>query len=211
MKRAKESFMASEIYRLALYIVADVSFARFGWIVVGLIRGRGNYRRATGKRLGLVELMTIPEAFVLAVITYLLFINRTVPAHVGGAALLAAVSGAALAALGLVISVWAFLSLTTMSVGHYVLKEQAVVEKGPYRWVRHPVYLGVFLIWFAVAITFQSTSTFLIAALYVVPAYALYIRSEEQMMAASYGAQYVNYCRRVGMLIPRPRGAATSL
>jgi protein-S-isoprenylcysteine O-methyltransferase Ste14 len=200
--------VASEIYKLAIYIVADVSFARFGWIVVGLIRARGNYGRATSKRLGLVELMTIPETLLLAVITYFLFINRTTPAHLGSATLMAAICGAVLATVGLVVSVWAFLSLASVSVGHYVLKEQPVVENGPYRWVRHPIYLGVFLIWFAVAIAFRSASTFLIAVVYVVPAYALYIRSEEQMLAGSYGAKYVDYCRRVGMLFPRLRRAA---
>jgi protein-S-isoprenylcysteine O-methyltransferase Ste14 len=203
--------MASEIYRLAIYVAADVSFARFGWIIVGLIRARSNYARATSKRLGLVELITIPEALLLAVITYLLFINRTTPAHLGSATLLAAASGAVLAAAGLVVTVWAFLSLPTMSAGHYVLEEQPVVESGPYRWVRHPIYLGVFLIWFAVAIAFRSPSTFLIAALYVVPAYALYIRSEEQMLAGSYGVKYEDYRRRVGMLFPRLRRVATAL
>lgn len=200
--------MASEIYRLGIYIVADVSFARFGWIVVGLLRARGNYGRATSKRLGLVELMTIPETLVLAVITYVLFVNRTIPAHLGSATLLAVVSGAVLAAVGLVLSLWAFVSLPTVSVGHYVIKEQALVENGPYRWVRHPIYLGVFLIWFAVALAFRSASTFLIAAVYVVPAYFLYMRAEEQMMAGSYGTAYVNYCRRTGMLLPRLRRAA---
>jgi protein-S-isoprenylcysteine O-methyltransferase Ste14 len=41
--------------------------------------------------------------------------------------------------------------------------------------------------------------------LYVLPAYLLYMRSEEAMMLNSFGAQYSRYRREVPMLVPRPR------
>jgi len=147
--------------------------------------------------------------FVLMGVTLYLFVNRTTPSNVAGLTLLAALVGVALALVAVVVSAWAFVSLPTVSTGHYVLNAQPVVQKGPYRWVRHPIYLGVFLIWLALALAFGSVFTFLLAALYVFPAYILYMRSEEQMMAASYGAEYTSYCRKTGMLFPRlRRGAA---
>jgi len=50
--------MAVEIYKLAILIVASVSFARFGAIIVGILRAFRNYRRASATHWGLVELMT---------------------------------------------------------------------------------------------------------------------------------------------------------
>jgi protein-S-isoprenylcysteine O-methyltransferase Ste14 len=92
-----------------------------------------------------------------------------------------------------------------------VLKEQSVVETGPYGWVRHPIYLGVFLIWLALALAFRSVATLLLTVVYVIPAYLVYIRSEEEMMAGAYGAAYADYCRRVGRLFPHVRRAGSHL
>ena len=201
--------MASDVYTLALLVVANVSFARFGWIVVGALRAFRNYRKATAVRLGWRELVNWAEPPLLFAITCFLFANRRTPAQVDLAALLTVVSGAVLAAVGLALSVWSFLSLPTVSVGHYVLKEQSVVETGPYGWVRHPIYLGVFLIWLALALAFRSVATLLLTVVYVIPAYLVYIRSEEEMMAGAYGAAYADYYRRVGRLFPHLRGAGS--
>lgn len=89
--------MASDIYTLAVLVIANISFVRFGWIVVGILRGLGNYRRAKVTRWGLAELLTLPEPFVLFGVTCYLFVNRSTPAHVGPSMLLAAVSGVVLA------------------------------------------------------------------------------------------------------------------
>jgi hypothetical protein len=96
--------MAIDVYTLALLVVADVSFARFGWIVVGALRAFRNYRKATAVRLGWIELANWAEPPLLFAITCFLFANRT-PAQVDLAALLTVVSGAVLAAVGLALSV----------------------------------------------------------------------------------------------------------
>ena len=197
--------MEREIYGLAIVIVANVAFIRSGWCIVGVIRAVRNYRRASVTRWGLPELLTWPEMFLLAGISIFLFVDRTAPAEATTGELAAAVSGGLLAAAALILSFWGFFSLPTMSTGHYVLGSQPVVENGPYRWIRHPVYLGVLMIWFALALAFQSATTFLIAAVYVIPAFVFYIHSEEEMMADAYGASYGDYCRRTGMLFPRFR------
>jgi protein-S-isoprenylcysteine O-methyltransferase Ste14 len=38
---------------------------------------------------------------------------------------------------------------------------------------------------------------------YVIPAYVLNIRGEEQMMLSRYGDEYREYRRRVGAFVPR--------
>jgi protein-S-isoprenylcysteine O-methyltransferase Ste14 len=44
-----------------------------------------------------------------------------------------------------------------------------------------------------------------ITALYVIPVYLLYIRSEERMMLDTFGDQYARYRGAVPMLVPRLR------
>jgi methanethiol S-methyltransferase len=71
--------------------------------------------------------------------------------------------------------------------------------KGPYRWVRHPLYLGsLFLIWSSPEMTpdrllFNGAFT-----IWIVIGAIL----EERDLVAQFGAAYVDYQRRVPMLIP---------
>ena len=71
--------------------------------------------------------------------------------------------------------------------------------------MRHPVYLGALLIWGGLSLCFLSYIAAAITALYVIPAYLLYIHSEEEMMLDTFGDQYRCYCRRIPMLLPRLR------
>lgn len=73
---------------------------------------------------------------------------------------------------------------------------------GPYKWVRHPLYVG----WL---IAFWATPTMTIARLVfaiVTTAYILVaIKLEEKDLTAFHGAKYERYRQNVGMLIPRWR------
>jgi protein-S-isoprenylcysteine O-methyltransferase Ste14 len=122
-----------------------------------------------------------------------------------------AAAGGVLALLAVVLMLWALRAFPALSTGHYVLPEQQIVCSGPYRLVRHPLYLAAFAIWVALAISFASRFALAASLLYVVPAYLFYIRSEEQMLLGHFGDAYRTYQRRVGMLFPRwPRRASPS-
>lgn len=110
---------------------------------------------------------------------------------------------ALLAALGLALSLWSFLSMPSMALGHYKLVEQPLVERGPYRYVRHPVYAGALLLWVALAVAAASLGVALLVLFYVVPAYLCYIHGEERVVVRRYGDAYREYRRRVGTLVPR--------
>ena len=74
---------------------------------------------------------------------------------------------------------------------------------GPYRHVRHPLYVGWLL-------AFWATPTMTIAHFFfaaMTTAYILVaIRFEERDLAAVHGAPYADYRRRVPMLVPRLGG-----
>jgi protein-S-isoprenylcysteine O-methyltransferase Ste14 len=74
--------------------------------------------------------------------------------------------------------------------------------RGPYRWVRHPLYLGVLvLIWACPDLTMDRLLFQCLWSAWIVLAAWL----EEADLLAEFGDTYRAYCREVPMLIPWPK------
>ena len=123
---------------------------------------------------------------------------------------IAAGAGAVVVLAGWALLVWTWLSWPRIYAGHAVLEDHALVSSGAYGMVRHPVYLGAFVIWFGLALGFLSLGTLLITVLYVIPSYHLYARSEEEMMLDAFGDEYRDYRQQVPMWLPRLASARES-
>jgi protein-S-isoprenylcysteine O-methyltransferase Ste14 len=190
-------------YRAAAETTAWIAFIRCAWVFLGALRTWRIHSRARTMKWGWVELSTFPEPIVLFVTALLLRSSFSPPLAAGSLNLVVALLGAALSLGGLAISLWSFYSFPTVGTGHYVESDQHLITAGAYGLCRHPIYLGVYLIWFGLAASHSSSAALLIATLYVVPIYILYMRSEEQMMLAEFGDEYARYCHKVGMLVPR--------
>jgi protein-S-isoprenylcysteine O-methyltransferase Ste14 len=74
------------------------------------------------------------------------------------------------------------------------------VTPGPYRLVRHPLYVGWFLAFWA---TPTMTATHFLFALMTTAYILIAIRFEERDLAEVHGRSYEDYRRRVPMLVPR--------
>lgn len=82
-----------------------------------------------------------------------------------------------------------------------VRAEQAVVESGPYRWIRHPSYTGGLLTVLGCLIACANTVS-LIAIVIPLLGYIYRMRVEEQALMAGLGAPYLDYMQRTKRLIP---------
>ncbi len=84
----------------------------------------------------------------------------------------------------------------TKKAGHHV------VDTGPYRLVRHPIYLGLILAAFATAIE-KGTSFALLGAAIITLAFYTKARREERFLRAELGEDaYDAYARKTAMLVP---------
>jgi protein-S-isoprenylcysteine O-methyltransferase Ste14 len=109
---------------------------------------------------------------------------------------LLAVAGAALvlrsrAELG---AAWSFVPMADQGAGF--------VTSGPYRLVRHPIYLGLAGLAMGQALAFGSWPAFLIVLCGIVPTFAWRARAEETLLSRAFGERYALYRRQTSMFIP---------
>jgi protein-S-isoprenylcysteine O-methyltransferase Ste14 len=77
-----------------------------------------------------------------------------------------------------------------------------LVTTGPYRWVRHPIYLGLALVALGEATAFDSWLACLLVLCGILPTFAWRARVEEAALSHSFGEPYDDYRRRTGLIIP---------
>jgi protein-S-isoprenylcysteine O-methyltransferase Ste14 len=110
--------------------------------------------------------------------------------------------GLVLGVLGLGLIFWSGLSLGRLYSQEVTLQEgHRLITYGAYRLVRHPRYLGVFLLGVGLSMLFRSWLGLGMTA--VVMTIVLFrIRDEEALMHKEFGAEWDAYCRKASKLIP---------
>ena len=83
-----------------------------------------------------------------------------------------------------------------------VAADQPVVQRGPYRLIRHPAYSGTFLTMLGVGLAMTNWAS-LVSLLFCVFAGHFYrVSIEEQALIRTIGQPYVEYMRRTRRFIP---------
>ena len=78
-----------------------------------------------------------------------------------------------------------------------------LVARGPYQYVRNPMYVGVALILLGEAVLFQSVVLLVYGAVFVAVAHGFVALYEEPTLHRQFGQSYEAYCRRVRRWWPR--------
>ena len=73
---------------------------------------------------------------------------------------------------------------------------------GPFKYVRHPVYISMYVLSIGLGFLFFTPLWFLVLAVFL-PLWYLECRKEEREMIEIYGQTYVEYQERTGMLVPK--------
>ena len=110
--------------------------------------------------------------------------------------------GIAVGAVGLGVRIWSMRVLGRDYTRSLRTREtQTVVDRGPYRVVRHPGYIGSILVWVGsrLAVNWLIAAATAVGLLLV---YAYRIRAEEQMLVEHFGDAYRTYTARTWRLVP---------
>ena len=111
-------------------------------------------------------------------------------------------AGLAVLLFGVYWAFWARAILGTNWSGRVTIKEDhELVTRGPYRWVRHPIYTGVLFSFLGTSLALGRVGNlFAIAIMLTIFAYK--IRLEEKVLDQHFGERYAEYRRRTRALIP---------
>lgn len=106
------------------------------------------------------------------------------------------ISGIALVVLGALLNAW--------TVRHLVraIKTRALIQTGPYKYIRHPMYVFIYITLIGVGVLWGTSMWFAILLLFTPVWYWMGRKEEEQMIEITDG-EYDEYRQRTGMFIPK--------
>lgn len=124
-----------------------------------------------------------------------LFVSRGARPTRGSVAAGALVAGSALALAGSALQTFRDQGTTFDPIE--IDNAQTLVENGPYRFTRNPMYLGIAGFLLGAAIARRSVKAVLPVGGFVAVMTTTQIRREEAALTAIFGAPYLDYLRRV--------------
>ena len=105
--------------------------------------------------------------------------------------------------LGYAFFIWSVVARGRYATSWQMPADHKLVDWGPYRYVRHPSYLGYFLMFIGFLMLWRNILALI--PLIAIPGYVLITRSEEKMLVAKFGEKYVQYQKHVGRFLPKVR------
>ncbi len=112
--------------------------------------------------------------------------------------------GILLYVLGIALYTWANITLKkNLSADLQIRKGHQLIESGPYRKMRHPMYASWLVCGLGILIL---SANWLITLLYFIPVSArilLRLKPEEKMLSDHFGQKYLNYEKRTSSLFPK--------
>ncbi|HWA24108.1 MAG TPA: isoprenylcysteine carboxylmethyltransferase family protein [Lacunisphaera sp.] len=108
----------------------------------------------------------------------------------------------AMSVMGLVICLWARVTLgRNWSAVVVVKQDHELIQAGPYRFVRHPIYTGIIMM-FSANVLLDGRVGALVGLVCFIASFQLKLLREEKLMLAEFPGEYPDYCRRVKRLLP---------
>lgn len=112
-------------------------------------------------------------------------------------------AGVILLWLGVAFRLWAIFTLgrffkltVTIQEGH------RVVDRGPYRWLRHPSYTGALLAGAGIGLALDDWLSIVVLLGAMAIAYLIRIPVEERALLEEFGEDYADYAARTARLVP---------
>ena len=105
--------------------------------------------------------------------------------------------------LGVLVRQWAIAVLGRFfSLNVQIVENHQVIDKGPYRLIRHPSYTGILITLIGISLAVQSLGALLVLLGVFTVSFGYRIRVEEKTLLAELGDNYANYMKRTRRIIP---------
>jgi len=88
------------------------------------------------------------------------------------------------------------------SLSVQISEDHKVVDKGPYRLVRHPSYTGILITFIGLGLAVQSWGALLVLLLFFGISFGYRMHVEERTLLSGLGHDYASYMKRTKRLIP---------
>jgi protein-S-isoprenylcysteine O-methyltransferase Ste14 len=177
-----------------LFIAPWLVFAAW-WLVRSFGTARTERREDGRQRVAYMVLMMAGAFFIAAP-------PPSLRQHLWPRSLPLACVAIAIEVCGVAFAIWAREHLGRLWSGSVTLKEDhRIVQSGPYRLVRHPIYTGILTGLFGVVLVRANVGTLVGFAL-MAAGIARKIAIEEGMLRERFGAEYDAYRKQVRAIIP---------
>lgn len=104
---------------------------------------------------------------------------------------------------------WVMVSIGKNVSETFLTKEgHELVQHGPYRWVRHPLYSVATTTIVALGLVAANVYILIVAILAIIGIASLVVPKEEAELIRKFGSQYQEYQKRTGRFLPRVCSAA---
>jgi protein-S-isoprenylcysteine O-methyltransferase Ste14 len=114
-----------------------------------------------------------------------------------------AIAAVVLFAAGLILRWWAIITLGRFfTVDVTIEKDHELVERGPFRIVRHPSYTGVLLAFVGLGLSLHNWAALLVILLPIGAAFIHRMDVEEDALSRALGPRYADYMKRTKRLVP---------
>ena len=113
------------------------------------------------------------------------------------------VVGLTLMAAGIAIRQWSIFALGSLFTAEVRVRAgQPVIDRGPYRWVRHPSYSGMILFFVGLGLALSNWASLVILVLLPSVGLVVRIRYEERALLVGLGDPYRRFCSTRAHLFP---------
>ncbi len=205
-------------YAYGMWFVVVFNVLLFLFFAISFIKPKKRFEwRSMGAFIGfIVALFTEMYGFPLTIYLLSTWMGKSYPvldpfAHSSGHLVLVflglSYSGNALVVLHLISNGIIFFGFSLMYLGWmriYKSEGKSIVTDGVYAYVRHPQYVGIFLITIGFLIQWPSLTTLIMWPILIFAYYRLAMR-EERDVERQFGEEFIEYKEKVSAFIPRLR------
>lgn len=116
----------------------------------------------------------------------------------------AQIAGLTVGTIGAAIALWCIATFTTIGKGTPAPFDppRRLVVRGPYRWVRNPMYIGGGTALAGAAAFYRSLALLLYTAIFFAACELFVLLYEEPHLRRAFGPEYEGYCRSVHRWLP---------